>query len=125
MNCPNCGAPTRSGMSFCENCGVDLSVPAAKAAQPVSQIPKEYKPIGPWGYIGWSLLYAIPVLGVILLIVFSFNKSNINRRNYARSYWCGLLLVVVLLVTGVAVAAATGTADELVDFFQDYMSSLS
>ena len=52
MNCPNCGAPTRSGMSFCVNCGVDLSVPAAKAAQPVSQIPKEYKPIG---FLGVSI----------------------------------------------------------------------
>ena len=57
-----------------------------------------------WGYVGYSLLFAIPIVGLVLLIVFSFSNENINRRNYARSYFCwliiGLVLIVVAMVTG-------------------------
>ena len=72
------------------------------------QIPDNYKPISPWGYLGYSILFAIPVLGLILLIVFSFSDANINRRNYARSIWCALLLGVIITVILVILAAVLG-----------------
>ena len=72
------------------------------------QIPDNYKPISPWGYLGDSILFAIPVLGLILLIVFSFSDANINRRNYARSIWCALLLGVIITVILVILAAVLG-----------------
>lgn len=62
------------------------------------QIPEKYRPISAWGYFGYNLLFALPIAGFILLIVFSFNDSNINRRNYARSFFCGLLLVAIILL---------------------------
>ena len=74
------------------------------------QIPDNYKPISPWGYLGYSILFAIPVLGLILLIVFSFSDANINRRNYARSIWCALLLGVIITVILVILAAVLGTS---------------
>ena len=73
-----------------------------------NSVPDNYKPISPWGYVGYSILFAIPVVGLILLIVFSFSDSNINRRNYARSFWCVLLVAVILTVILVAIAAITG-----------------
>ena len=43
----------------------------------------ENKYIKPWGYIGYNILFNIPVVGFILLIVFSFDKSNLNRKYFA------------------------------------------
>lgn len=67
----------------------------------------EYKPLSPWAYFGYSILFNIPVIGFILLIVFSLDSSNINRRNYARSYWCWLvifiILVVILIISGISI----------------------
>ena len=60
--------------------------------------PKEFKPISAWGYVGYTILFAIPVIGFILMIIFSFSKKNINRRNFARQFWCYLLIAVILLV---------------------------
>ena len=60
------------------------------------QIPENYKPISAWGYVGYTILFCIPLLGLIMLIVFSFSDANINRRNYARSYWCVLLLAILI-----------------------------
>lgn len=65
----------------------------------------KYKPLSPWAYFGYSLLFSIPLVGFILLIVFSFSDENINRRNYARSFWCALIIVAVI----VAILFATGS----------------
>lgn len=59
---------------------------------------EEYKPISSWGYVGYSILFAIPILGQILLIVFSFSKKNINRRNFARHFWCYLLIAIIFFL---------------------------
>lgn len=61
-------------------------------------IPNEYKVLSPWAYFGYSLLFAIPLVGLILAIVFAFDNTNLNRRNYARSYFCGLILVAIMVV---------------------------
>lgn len=59
--------------------------------------PDQFKPLSPWGYVGYTLLFAIPIIGQIFLIVFTFSKKNLNRRSYARSYWCYLLLGLLVL----------------------------
>lgn len=77
--------------------------------QPVAyQIPKEFKPISMWGYFGYELLFAIPVVGFILLIVFSFGGTeNRNLKNFARSYFCLLVICVILaVILGVGVGGA-------------------
>ena len=75
--------------------------------------------LGPWAYIGWSLVYSIPIVGFIFLIVNSFRKDNLNRRNYTRSYWCALLIVLILLALTFGIAAATGSMDELMQIFEN------
>lgn len=60
-------------------------------------IPDEYRPISMWGYFGYSILFVIPLLGLILIIVFSVGGTrNINLRNFARSYFCWLIIGVIL-----------------------------
>ena len=63
-----------------------------------NNIPNNYKPLSPWAYFGYNILFSIPFIGFILLIVFSLDNSNINRRNFARSYWCIYVLVIILLI---------------------------
>ena len=64
-----------------------------------NNIPSEYKPISAWGYIGYEILFAIPVIGFILLIVFSLGGTkNINLRSFARSYFCIYIIFIILFV---------------------------
>lgn len=60
------------------------------AAQPITEknLPEEFKPISAWGYIGYNLLFSIPIIGTIMLFVYAFGgTSKINLRNYARSFF--------------------------------------
>lgn len=58
-----------------------------------------YKPIGMWGYFGFQILFGIPLIGFIFLLVFAFGGTkNINVRNFARSYFCVLILWIVLIL---------------------------
>lgn len=81
----------------------------------IKRLPSKYKPLGAWGYFGYNLLFAIPVIGQILLIIFCFVGSNVNRRSYARSFFCALLIAIIVLGI-VAVLAFT----VLKDFFAPY-----
>ena len=65
--------------------------------QETPTIPQEYKPISMWGYFGYELLFSIPCIGLILLLVFAFGGTqNVNLKNFARSYFCFLIVVVIL-----------------------------
>ncbi len=79
----------------------------ARKPEPEPVVPAENRPLSPWGYFGYGLLFSIPIIGFILLIVFSFAGKNVNRKNFARSYWCWfilslalILILVILILTG-------------------------
>lgn len=63
-----------------------------------NNIPSQYKPLSPWAYFGYEILFSIPFIGFILLIVFALNNDNINRRNFARSYFCALILIIIIII---------------------------
>ncbi|MCR4791180.1 MAG: hypothetical protein K5871_00360 [Lachnospiraceae bacterium] len=73
-------------------------------------IPDQYKPIRAWGYVGYMFLFSIPLVGLIMLIIFSFSDENINRRNYARSYWCVMLIGLIFIIVLSIIAAAIGVS---------------
>ena len=79
-----------------------------------NQLPEQYRPLSMWEYFGYSLLFNIPVVGFVFLIVFSFSGSNINRRNYARSYFCGLILFIILIVIRISAGAMGSLLDKLI-----------
>lgn len=74
------------------------------------RIPEEYKPLSPWAYVGYNLLFAIPLVGLIMLFVFAFSDKNINRRNYARSFFCVFLIAFIITVLTVLLGIALGVA---------------
>jgi len=47
----------------------------------------QYRLLSPWAYVGYGILFTLPVIGWILAIVFALNDDNLNRRNFARGYW--------------------------------------
>ncbi len=49
---------------------------------------------------------SIPLVGLICAIVFACDSSNLNPRNFARSYFCGLLIAVILIVLFAVLAGA-------------------
>lgn len=72
-------------------------------------IPEEYQPISMWGYFGYEILFAIPCVGIIALLIFSFGGTkNQNLKNFARSYFCFMVIVFalyfVLMTSGVALS---------------------
>ena len=74
-----------------------------------NNLPEAYRPLSMWGYFGYQILFAIPLIGFIFLVVFALGgTSNINLRNFARSYFCALIIVLVILlilmVSGVGAA---------------------
>ncbi len=76
----------------------------------ISRLPAKYRPIGAWGYIGYNILFAIPFIGFICLVIFACSSGNICRRSFARSYFCVMFLVLLLLaiVVGIGIAAMGG-----------------
>lgn len=116
MICKKCNAENPDEAVFCSNCGAKMQEETAEPAAPVAapapqtvvvrsenKIPAEYKPVSPWGYLGLQILYCIPVVGFIFLLIHTFNGSNLNRRNFARSYWCALLVGVIIAVVWVII----------------------
>jgi len=68
----------------------------------------DYTPITMWGYFGYEILFAIPIVGFICLLIFSFSAHNINLRNFARSYFC--FLIIVLVIFGILIASGAFAA---------------
>lgn len=71
-------------------------------------IPNEYRPLSAWAYFGYNILFAIPLVGFIMLIVFAFDSSNINRRNYARSFFCAYLVAIIIFIVVLILALVLG-----------------
>ncbi len=72
-------------------------------------VPAEYKPLGAWTYFLYALLFSVPLVGLVSLIVLSCGgATNINLRNYARSYFCGMLVALILVAIGVGLSIGFG-----------------
>jgi len=116
MICNKCNNTVTSESKFCDKCGADLrnaplpvtTPPPTPITPPTPHTPLiagehdprfDYTPLGMWTYFGYNLLFAIPLVGFILLLVFSFGGTrNINLRNYARSFFCWMIILAVIFV---------------------------
>ncbi len=88
----------------------------------IEQLPEKYRPIGAWRYVGYMILFGLPIAGFICLLLFALDdEHNINRRNFARSYLCYYLISVIALavIIGavVAIGFATGLWQQLAENF--------
>lgn len=88
------------------------------------ELPPHLRLMHGWGYVGYDILFAIPVIGFILLIVFAVSDKNMNRRYYARSYFCKMLLVLIILTVIIVIALATGSFAALSEKISEASRSL-
>lgn len=72
------------------------------ASQPVIvKKPASVAPLAVWKYIGMFILMSIPVLGLVMLFVWSFGSSfNRNTRNFGRASLIYLLIIIILTIAG-------------------------
>ena len=102
-----------------------------KEKNTIQKFPPKYRPIGAWGYLGYSILFNIPLIGFICLIVFALSGSNVNRRSFARSYFAGWLVVAIILVVAFVILyfAMPGMFAQLKDyvmkFYEEIMSKIT
>lgn len=80
-----------------------------------NQLPEEYRPISMWGYFGYQILFSIPIVGFICLIVFALGAKNVNKKNFARSYFCYTIICLVIFAVVFAIAMMTGATATLSD----------
>lgn len=124
--CPKCGASFDTNGAYCPSCGAPVAAQTAhrnnapiyetgstqvQRAIDVNDLPDNFKPLSPWAYVGYMLLYAIPIVGFIFLIINSTGAArNINKRNFARSYWAALVIEIAVAIAVFAIMAATGVS---------------
>ena len=77
----------------------------------LQHLPEAYRPLSPWSYFGLGILYSLPLVGWIFLIVHAICSANINRRNYARSYFCVYVLAIILIAVLGAMGVLSGLGD--------------
>lgn len=62
------------------------------------------QPMSCWAYLGYTLLFLLPVAGIGFLLAFSASEHNTNRRSFARANLCLFLIltttILLLLTTG-------------------------
>ena len=83
-----------------------------------SNIPSEYRPISTWGYIGYSILFCIPIVGIILTIVWAIGAKNFNLRNFARSRLIIIIISIAILVVGIVLGITNGVIEEVFNSFK-------
>ena len=82
-----------------------------------NMIPEEYRPISMWGYFGYEILFSIPVVGFICLIIFAIGAKNVNKKNFARSYFCYTIICLVVFLVALAIILATGAVESVQSWF--------
>ena len=93
VKCRECGNEISNMAESCPSCG------AINKNYSNNDIPEEYEPITMWGYVGYEILFSIPLIGLIVLCIYAFGATrNINLKNFARSYFCTFLIIIVLIV---------------------------
>ena len=77
--------------------------------------------ISPWGYIGYMILWAIPVIGWLIWFFNCFSRKT-NKRNFARSMICGFvfgMLSTIVLAALIVVLGFLGVSPEITDALKD------
>ena len=78
---------------------VSQSAPRTTVQEPVPSKKSEYALITPWGWVGITLLLALPVIGVILLIVWACGGCRkLQKRNFARGVLLNALIGVIVSI---------------------------
>ena len=85
---------------------------AAKKKVPITGVRASPPPGGQYGvvsvlgWVGYFIVAAIPVVGLVMCFVWAFGKGNINRRNVFRA---ALILMAASIVLGLIFGLVFGS----------------
>ena len=100
--CPRCGSPVGEQDTFCGECGANLQNPSMPPEFPRGAQTENTAPLSTLDCLLMILLFAIPIAGLVLMIVWSFSGTvNLNRRNFSRAfliYYIAAFLASIILV---------------------------
>lgn len=104
--CNHCGATFSDNVSFCPNCGNNVTV--GHPAYP--RMSKE--PVSVGGWIGRSLIPFIPLVGGIVYLIMLFIWSGDTAKEETFRNWAKAQLIVtaITLVLGIILAVVFGIA---------------
>ena len=134
--CTECGAMLKDGAAFCSECGA--KVPAGKQpgaapetppqtqAQPAAaeqqtyqprqtytvpvSTPPAVQPVSTAYYFWMMLLFAVPVIGLIVCLVTAFSGDDTSRKNFSRAVLIWILVAIVLsIIAAIAITAVGGS----------------
>lgn len=80
-----------------------------------ADLPQRLRPLSVLDYVGYTVLYLIPIVGIIMDIYYSIKADNLNLKNYSRALlffrigWVALEIVIAII------AASTGGDASSVD----------
>ena len=89
----------------------------------ISALPMKYRPLSAWAYFGYTIVFQLPLIGFILLVIFALDSSNINRRSFARSYFCGLLIVIILVAVIILAAGGLSAVTSIIEAIKNGLTS--
>ena len=84
-------------------------------------VPAEYTPISMWGYFGYSILFNIPVVGFVFILIFAIGSKKVNKKNFARSYFCGLILALIICGITALIIGLTSGFGAVTQYFQQFI----
>lgn len=103
--CKNCGRLARPGEPCCPKCGTLHAEPPHEAAPAAPQYhpaedPHDVPAMGYSSTLGALIIFAIPVVGFIMMLVWSFSDAPDNaRKRLARAYLTRTLIVAAVIAT--------------------------
>ena len=62
----------------------------------------QHRLITPWGYIGYTILFSIPIVGLVCVLIFAFSSNYPCRKNYARSFLISLIITIIIVFIAMA-----------------------
>lgn len=124
--CNNCGASNPDGTQFCSQCGntITSAAPQSQTAPPVNnpypvQQTNVYQQVqsdvSVLGWIGYLILFAIPVVNIIAIIAILCSSQNKTLKHFVIAE---IILAVIGIVLAVILFAVIGVS--LSDFGNSY-----
>ena len=129
--CPRCGRQLPKDAIFCGECGFRMDGSSSAESAPLTIPPQsapaaDTAPLKTSDFVVLHLLNMIPLVGLILMLVWSFSASvNVNRRNFCRSYLImsaislvlSILLIIVYAVIFSIMFQNPAVSSEMYDLF--------